>query len=128
MFSPLGHEGCHRAALNAFTTRDANRFLEGLITKRTDLEVIAPVSHVDRINTYDFSAGSSRYKLSWSDDIIQLHDVIKGMTTAGAAYVACIRGRSAAKRYIKENDTLLRAASGLRRMLRGQTPVKPISD
>ena len=80
------------------------------------------------LSTYDFSAGSSRYKLSWSDDIIQLHDIIEGTTLAGAAYVAWLRGRSAAKRYIKESDTLLRAASGLRRLLRGQTPVRPISD
>jgi hypothetical protein len=61
MLHPLGHEGCYGAAFNAFTTRDANGFLEGLITKCADLEVITPVRHIDRINTYNFSAGPNAY-------------------------------------------------------------------
>jgi CelD/BcsL family acetyltransferase involved in cellulose biosynthesis len=80
------------------------------------------------LKSYDFSAGSSRYKLSWSDDVIQLHDIIRGMTPAGTAYVAWLRWTSAAKRFVKEDETLMRAAAGLRRVLRGQTPLRPTSD
>jgi hypothetical protein len=61
MFHSLGDEGCYGAAFNAFTTRDANGFLEGFVTKGADLEVIAPVGHVDSINTYNFSAGPNTY-------------------------------------------------------------------
>jgi hypothetical protein len=61
VFHLLGDECSYRAALNAFTTGDANRFLEGFITKRADLKVIAAIRHVDSINPYDFSTGPDAY-------------------------------------------------------------------
>jgi hypothetical protein len=61
IFHFFGYEGCYRTALNTFPARNTDRFLERLVTKRADLELITPICHINGINTHDFAAGSNAY-------------------------------------------------------------------
>jgi hypothetical protein len=61
MLDIFGDQGSHRTALDAFSARDTNRFLEWFITKGCDSKLITPIGHVNGVNAYDFPAGSDAY-------------------------------------------------------------------
>ncbi len=61
MLDILRDESSHRTAFDALPARDTNRFLEGLITKGADLEVVTPVGHVNGVYTHNLPARSDTY-------------------------------------------------------------------
>ena len=74
------------------------------------------------LRTFDFSAGDAAYKRQWSDEIIELHTIMRAVTLAGFAWTAAMGFRLAAKRTIKRTPALLQAGTMLRRIVLGSSP------
>jgi len=58
------------------------------------------------ITSFDFGRGEERYKRSWTDQEIDMIDVTLPFTAAGKSLAALQRGKSEAKRLVRNNETL----------------------
>ncbi len=69
---------------------------------------------------YDFSVGDEGYKRRWCDRVEQQFDCSIPLTARGRLAAMAYRGSTEAKRIVKSNEALLRAAKTIRRKLAGR--------
>ena len=60
----------------------------------------------NNIDVFDFTIGDERYKLSWSDNSIDLHDHLSANSLLGLIFVAPHLVQRKMKRFIKQTPAL----------------------
>ena len=72
------------------------------------------------VKTFDLGRGEERYKTSWCDSTIAMFDTNIALTRRAIAYSAYERGKTAAKRLVRNNDTLWNVAKKFRARFYGR--------
>lgn len=68
---------------------------------------------------FDFSSGTTGYKLHWADETVSLHHAVRGRTLKGYCFALARIASVTAKRVIKASPLLWRTAMTLRRGVAG---------
>lgn len=117
------HGGTFWALISSLAPGDLRKYSPGdLALRRTIADCCA--KGLERL---DFSAGDSRYKLNWSDEVVQLHATVGARTLRGLPFAAVFAIRQGVKSAIKGSPVLMSAAIAVRRALFGRKPAKPTS-
>jgi CelD/BcsL family acetyltransferase involved in cellulose biosynthesis len=117
------HGGTFWALISSLAPGDLRKYSPGdLALRRTILDCCA--KGLERL---DFSAGDSRYKLNWSDEVVQLHAIVGARTLRGLLFAALFAIRQGVKSAIKGSPVLMSAAITARRLLFGRKPATPTS-
>ncbi|MDD9910293.1 MAG: GNAT family N-acetyltransferase [Ahrensia sp.] len=70
------------------------------------------------LTSFDLGRGEERYKLSWTNRTVDMIDVVVPMTALGHSLAALQRGKSEAKRLVRNNQSLWQVAKKVRAGLR----------
>ena len=117
------HGGTFWALISSLAPGDLRKYSPGdLALRRTIADCCA--RGLDRL---DFSAGDSRYKLNWSDEVVQLHAIVGARTLRGLPFAALFAIRQRVKSVIKGSPMLMSVAITVRRLLFGRKPAMPTS-
>jgi CelD/BcsL family acetyltransferase involved in cellulose biosynthesis len=103
--------GIYWALISSLGAGETRRYSPGDAALRRTIEACCARG----FSAFDFSSGDTAYKLSWADDIIPLHDVVRGVSLKGYAWAAATLPGIAAKRTIKQTPVLWRMATALRK-------------
>ena len=108
--------GTYWALISSLAATDLRRYSPGDIALRRTIEACCQRG----LNSFDFSAGTSRYKKSWAGEVIQLHCHLGARNLRGLALTSAIAIKQVLKRRIKETPLVLALANSMRRGLRGR--------
>jgi CelD/BcsL family acetyltransferase involved in cellulose biosynthesis len=72
------------------------------------------------LDNFDFGVGDAEYKRGWADDVTPLYMILRANTAKGFVWALHRAAKLRIKRLIKETPVLMRAASDLRRLLKGR--------
>lgn len=117
------HGGAYWALISSLTATGLRKHSPGDIALRHTIEACCRRG----LSVFDFSAGDSRYKKSWADEVIQLHCILRVRTLRGLPFVTLYAVSQLVKRSIKESPPLLEFANRVRQVCWGHRPVKPSS-
>jgi CelD/BcsL family acetyltransferase involved in cellulose biosynthesis len=74
----------------------------------------------EQLAVFDFGVGDAEYKRGWADKVTPLYMMLRANTLKGLVWVTYESSRLRMKRFIKETPSLMRLASGMRRLVRGR--------
>lgn len=105
-------QGVFSGLVCSITEGPQKEFSPGDATLRRTIEACCQKG----LNTFDFSAGHSDYKMHWAEQVVPLHDTLHAVSGAGYKYVAIARPGISTKRLIKRSDWLWRTIKQARKL------------
>jgi CelD/BcsL family acetyltransferase involved in cellulose biosynthesis len=107
--------GTYWALISSLGNGPARRFSPGDAALRRTIEACCARG----LANFDFSSGDTSYKSHWADEVIDLHEIVRGLTFKGYLWALGAAAAILAKRMIKRSPVLWFGVSLLRRTLAG---------
>ncbi len=108
--------GTYWALISSLASTPLRKYSPGDLALRQTIEAACQSG----LDSFDFAAGDTSYKLHWASDVLPLNTALKANTLRGFAWTALAALATLVKHHVKRSPALRQAALGLRRWIAGR--------